>query len=56
MHALGIARDFLADYAGRVRVGACATNAADVMAVEFLDFERARARAVVRARTMDDGA
>ena len=56
MDALGVARNFLADHARRVGVGGGAADAADMVAVEFLDFERARAGAVVRAGAMYIGA
>ena len=38
MDALGVARNFLADHARRVRVGGGAADTADMVAVEFLDF------------------
>ena len=54
MDAVGIAGDLGADDARRVAVGLGAMDAADALAVEQLDIERAGRRAIMRTGRMAD--
>jgi len=49
VNALGITRDFFADYPGGVSVALRAAYAADLTGFEKLDIERTRAGSIVRA-------
>ena len=54
MDAVGIAGDLGADDAGRIAVGLGAMDAADAVAIEQLDLERAGRRAIMRTGRMAD--
>jgi len=54
MNALGIARDLGADHPGRIALQLGTTDAADALAVDHLDIERAGRRAIVRTGGMLD--
>ncbi len=55
VHALGIARDFLADHTRGIAVRAGTADAPDVVRVELFDFERAGTRTVVGAGAVNVG-
>src|SRR3954451_20033983 len=52
MNALGVARDLGADHAGGIALQLGATHATDGRTTDHFDIQRARRRAIVRARGM----